>query len=40
LIGTLLSGIVFQLAGLTGCLWISTAMVLTAGIISLKLPRG
>jgi predicted MFS family arabinose efflux permease len=40
LIGTLLSGVVFQLAGLTGCLWVSAAFVLTAGGISLLLPRG
>jgi predicted MFS family arabinose efflux permease len=40
LVGTLLSGIVFQLAGLTGCLWVSMAMLLAAGMISLKLPRG
>lgn len=40
LFGTLLSGAVFQLAGMTGCLWVSTAMVLTAGIVSLTLPRG
>lgn len=40
LIGTLLSGIVFQLAGLTGCLWVSAGFVLIAGGISLFLPRG
>ncbi len=40
LVGTLLSGVVFQLAGLAGCLWVSMAMILAAGIISLKLPRG
>lgn len=40
LVGTLLSGIVFQLAGLVGCLWVSAGFVLTAGVISLLLPRG
>lgn len=40
LVGTLLSGVVFQLAGLTGCLWVSAAFVLIAGGISLLLPRG
>lgn len=40
LVGTLLSGIVFQLAGLIGCLWVSAAFVLIAGGISLALPRG
>jgi predicted MFS family arabinose efflux permease len=39
LIGTLLSGIVFQLAGLVGCLWVSAGFVLLAGGISLLLPR-
>jgi predicted MFS family arabinose efflux permease len=39
LLGTLLSGIVFQLAGLTGCLWVSMIFVLAAGLISLLLPR-
>lgn len=40
LVGTLLSGIVFQLAGLVGCLWVSAVFVLLAGFISLLLPRG
>jgi len=40
LIGTLLSGVVFQLAGLVGCLWFSAGFVLLAGGISLLLPRG
>ncbi|MFO7982693.1 MAG: organoarsenical effux MFS transporter ArsJ [Desulfuromonadales bacterium] len=40
LIGTLLSGVVFQVAGLTGCLWVSAAFVLTAGGLSMLLPRG
>ncbi len=40
LLGTLLSGLIFQWAGFTGCLWGSAAMVLLAALISLKLPRG
>ena len=40
LVGTLLSGIVFQRAGLTGCLWTSAAFVMIAGGLSLLLPRG
>ena len=40
LLGTLASGIVFQLAGFTGCLWGSAALVLTAAVLSLRLPKG
>lgn len=40
LLGTLLSGLLFQLGGLSGCLWVSTALVFTAGLLSLALPRG
>ncbi len=40
LVGTLISGIVFQLAGLVGCLWVSVGFVLLAGGFSLLLPRG
>lgn len=40
LIGTLLSGVVFQYAGLSGCLWVSALFVTVAGGISLLLPRG
>ncbi|MBN8716381.1 MAG: organoarsenical effux MFS transporter ArsJ [Xanthomonadales bacterium] len=39
LLGTVLSGWVFQVAGLTACLWISAAFVLIAALISLALPR-
>lgn len=39
LIGTLLSGWVFQAWGLSACLWISTAFVLLAALISMGLPR-
>jgi predicted MFS family arabinose efflux permease len=40
LVGTLLSGVVFQISGLTGCLWVSAIFVLAAGGLSLLLPRG
>ena len=40
LVGTLLSGVVFQLAGLAGCLWVSAAFVMAAALLSMKLPRG
>ena len=39
LIGTLLSGWVFQAWGLAACLWLSSAFVLLAALISLGLPR-
>lgn len=44
LIGTVLSGWVFQLAGqgssgLQACLWISTAFLIAATLISIKLPH-
>jgi MFS family permease len=38
LIGTVLSGLVYQLYGLVGCLWVSSFFVLAAWAISLKLP--
>ncbi|NEQ53031.1 MAG: organoarsenical effux MFS transporter ArsJ [Leptolyngbya sp. SIO3F4] len=38
LAGTVLSGLVFQLYGLVGCLWVSTLFVLLAALITLKLP--
>jgi len=38
LAGTLLSGLLYQLYGLTGCLWASAIMVLMATLLSLKLP--
>jgi hypothetical protein len=34
-----LSGLVYQLQGLEGCLWWSTAFLLTAFVLSLKLPQ-
>lgn len=39
LIGTVLSGWVFQAYGLTWCLYISTIFVLLAALLSLGLPR-
>ncbi|MDM9385540.1 organoarsenical effux MFS transporter ArsJ [Chlorogloeopsis sp. ULAP01] len=38
LIGTVLSGLIYQLFGLVGCLWTSMFFVLAAGLVSLKLP--
>jgi predicted MFS family arabinose efflux permease len=38
LAGTVLSGLVYQFYGLVGCLWVSTALVLAAAIITRKLP--
>ena len=40
LLGTLASGIVFQLTGFAGCLWGSAALVLAAALLSLSLPKG
>lgn len=39
LLGTILSGIVYQLFSLVGCLWFSMVLVLAAALISLKLPN-
>jgi MFS family permease len=38
LAGTVLSGLIFQLYGLVGCLWVSALLVLLAEVITLKLP--
>jgi predicted MFS family arabinose efflux permease len=38
LAGTVLSGWVYQTAGLTGCLWWSVGFVLLAALLSLRLP--
>jgi MFS family permease len=38
LIGTVLSGLIYQMYGLEGCLWAAVAFVLAAGTISLALP--
>ncbi len=39
LVGTLLSGVVFQSAGVVGCLWTSVGFAAAAGACSLLLPR-
>jgi predicted MFS family arabinose efflux permease len=39
LVGTLLSGIMFQIGGVTACLWTSVAFAAITGAISLLLPR-
>jgi Major Facilitator Superfamily len=39
LVGTLLSGILFQTTGVVGCLWGSVAFAAAAGALSLLLPR-
>ncbi|MEO7328655.1 MAG: organoarsenical effux MFS transporter ArsJ [Minicystis sp.] len=39
LCGTLLSGAMFQRAGLPGCLWASAAFAVITGVLSLFLPR-
>jgi predicted MFS family arabinose efflux permease len=39
LVGTLLSGWVFQVYGLQACLWVSSLFVVLAALISLWLPR-
>ncbi|EXF46676.1 major facilitator superfamily transporter [Pseudomonas sp. BAY1663] len=39
LLGTLLSGWVFQAYGLQACLWVSASFVVVAALISLGLPR-
>ncbi|HDZ08597.1 organoarsenical effux MFS transporter ArsJ [Pseudohongiella sp.] len=38
LLGTVLSGWVFQVAGLVACLWISCAMIVLTALISIRLP--
>jgi len=39
LMGTVLSGWVYQVYGLGVCLWISSGFVLLAALISMGLPR-
>lgn len=39
LFGTVLSGAVFQVSGLTACLWISAGFVAAAALISIALPQ-
>jgi len=39
LVGTVLSGWIFQAWGLEACLWISTVFVALAALLSMGLPR-
>ncbi len=39
LIGTVLSGLIYQTQGLTGCLIFSSLFILISGLIAIKLPR-
>ncbi len=39
LLGTLLSGVVFQGYGLVGCLWTSALLILLSGLLALRLPK-
>ncbi|MDH5765372.1 MAG: organoarsenical effux MFS transporter ArsJ [Gammaproteobacteria bacterium] len=39
LTGTILSGLLYQYWGLSGCLWVSAVFILVAGLLSVKLPR-
>ncbi len=39
LVGCLLSGVLYQLAGLAGCLWGAFAFAAIAAVVALKLPR-
>lgn len=39
LVGCLLSGLLYQFAGLPGCLWGAFAFALAAALVALKLPR-
>ncbi|MDR9828833.1 organoarsenical effux MFS transporter ArsJ [Vibrio sp. FNV 38] len=39
LIGTVLSGWVFQVAGFAACLWVSFVFLILAALISIKLPK-
>ncbi|MBX2881102.1 MAG: organoarsenical effux MFS transporter ArsJ [Granulosicoccus sp.] len=38
LAGTIMSGLAYQEIGLTGCLWISSALIVFAALFALKLP--
>jgi predicted MFS family arabinose efflux permease len=39
LIGTILSGWLFQMAGLEACLWVSSSFIMIAALMSLALPK-
>jgi len=40
LVGCLLSGVLYQVAGLAGFLWGAFALVVIAAVVALKLPQG
>ncbi|WP_406610730.1 organoarsenical effux MFS transporter ArsJ [Agarivorans sp. JK6] len=40
LVGTVMSGVVFQMAGLAACLWVSFVMLAICCVISVALPKG
>ncbi len=40
LVGTILSGLLYQWHGLAACLWVSAGFLITAGLLSLLLPAG
>lgn len=40
LLGTLLSGLIFEHSGFQGCLWGSAIMILVAAVLSVPLPQG
>jgi predicted MFS family arabinose efflux permease len=39
LIGTVLSGWLYQTSGIEACLWVSAAFLVTAALLSLLLPK-
>ncbi|HQR96588.1 MAG TPA: hypothetical protein PLF09_08330, partial [Thiotrichales bacterium] len=39
LVGTLLSGYVYQVAGLEACLAVSSAMILLAGVMAIRIGK-
>ncbi len=39
LAGTVLSGLIYQIYGLVGCLWISASFILAAALLSFMLPK-
>jgi predicted MFS family arabinose efflux permease len=39
LIGTVLSGWLYQISGLEACLWVSTAFIILAALLSMALPK-
>ena len=39
LTGTVLSGLIYQSQGITGCLWLSSLFIILAGLLSIRLPK-